>query len=97
LERFAKIWEFISKPQNLAALIAIGGGIGFLIKEVMMRPAPPAKAPVEQATPTAQAISAPPASPAGPTNQTMMVKGSANTAVNAAPGANVTITSGTRK
>lgn len=30
-----KLWRFLSKPQNLAVVIALSGGLGFLWKEVV--------------------------------------------------------------
>lgn len=36
-----KFWDFISAPQNLAVLVALGGGLGFLWKEVITHKEPP--------------------------------------------------------
>lgn len=38
-----RVWKFISQPQNLAVLIAIGGLLSFLFTH-FLTPAPPASA-----------------------------------------------------
>nr|WP_315428516.1 hypothetical protein [uncultured Albidiferax sp.] len=36
-----KIWAFVSQPQNLAVLVALAGGLGFLWKDILATKPPP--------------------------------------------------------
>jgi hypothetical protein len=72
----AKIWAFVSKPANLAVLIALGGGVAWLWAEFKPKPAP-----------DNQSIAAPVAPDAGQTAEA----DNGSTAINARDNASVTI------
>jgi len=77
------LWKFLSQPQNLAPLIALGGGLGFLWKEVIAPSAAPKK-------PEAAVVSPHAETPA----LTQQATASGGAAVNAAGSATVTVNSG---
>ena len=50
-----KVWTFVSEPKNLAVIMAVAGGLGFVVKELVL-PKPPS-APPAAVAPTQNAFS----------------------------------------
>ena len=73
-----KVWAFVSEPKNLAVIMAVAGGLGFVVKEVVSPKAP---------SPTA--VAAAPAPVPAPTQNAF--SGSGN-AINAAGSSQVQVT-----
>jgi len=78
-----KIWNFAREPVNLALILALASGIGWVWHELKPGKAQP---------PSTQNVQAAAAErPIATVNQTATATGNGSNAINAAPGANVTI------
>ena len=86
----AKIWVFLREPLNLALLLAIASGVGWMWHELRsLRDEPPAHA--VTAT-TGSAATTKPSIVTGDISQNATASGDDSHAINAAPGATVSVT-----